>query len=200
MNPLFTIGHSTRSLDLFLEILCKHHIEAIGDVRSHPYSERMPWFSTAPLRQALAEVGIRYVYLGEELGARRSESCCYVGGRADYERIAETPTFRHGLDRLKNGLKHYRIALMCSEKEPLDCHRTILVTRYAKEFAEVFHILHDGSLESEAQFEERLMSLFADPGDDLFMSHEEQLESAFRRRGQEIAWVEPESKPVTHEH
>lgn len=193
MNPLFTIGHSTHEIGEFLGLLRQHEIDAVADVRSQPYSSRFPWFSQKPLESALEEAGVRYVFLGQELGARRDEPECYDGRRADYVRIAVTPAFQLGLERLRKGLAAYRITLLCAEKDPLDCHRTILVCRHARVFAEIQHIRFDGSLESHAAAEERLLKRCKIPSTDLFRSHESLLAQAYDERGREIAWVETDS-------
>jgi uncharacterized protein (DUF488 family) len=199
MNPLFTIGHSTHELLKFLALLEMHRIDAVADVRSSPRSGRFPWFSQEPLEKALRKAGIRYVFLGEELGARREDPNCYVGRRADYHKIADSAKFREGLDRIRKGLEDYRIALMCAERDPLDCHRTILVCRHARRFADIFHIKADGTLESHPDVESRLMDRCGSHGDDLFQSREAALDGAYDRRGLEIAWTEPEANTVTHE-
>ena len=108
-------------------------------------------------KRHLEAAGIRYVFVGEELGARRTESECYIGDRADYGRIATLPKFRQGLDRLRQGSRQRCIALICAEKEPLDCHRTILICRYLRTEFGIMHILSDGSIEEHSQTEKRLV-------------------------------------------
>lgn len=197
MNPLFTIGHSTHEFPKFLELLKEHRIEVVGDVRSNPVS-RFEWFCSQALKKKLKASGIGYVLLGKELGARRQERECYVGLRADYELIAQTPAFREGLKRLRDGVTKFRVALMCAEKDPLDCHRTVLVCRHAKEFAEIFHIHSDGHLESHAAAEMRMMARYLPAEGDLFRSRIELLNDAYKRRGEEINYVaKPEASAVT---
>src|SRR5580693_8211913 len=104
-QPIFTIGHSNLEFAKFLSLLKQHNIQAIADVRSSPYSQFNPQFNREPLQRALQENDIAYVFLGLELGARRSERECYVGDRADYSRIARTPAFQRGLDRVVRGAK-----------------------------------------------------------------------------------------------
>lgn len=199
MNPLFTIGHSTHEFAKFLGLLKQHRIEVVADVRSRPYS-RFEWFSRSALEKALKENGIRYVFLGEELGARREERECYIGLRADYDLISLTSAFQSGMKRLRTGVEEYRVALMCSEREPLDCHRTVLVCRHAKRFADISHIHADGSLESHADAEVRMMSRYIPEGGDFFRSPQELLDIAYKRRGEEINYVEkPEQSSVLKE-
>jgi uncharacterized protein (DUF488 family) len=190
MPNLFTIGHSTHSWEQFHELLTQHYVDAIADVRSSPFSARMPQFNREPLEKLLKRSGIHYVFLGEELGARRAEPECYVDGVARYERIAMTPAFTSGLTRIQNGLRRFRIALLCAEKDPLECHRTILVCRRLRGAAEIQHILANGSLEPQDQAETRLMTEERIPDDDFFTDREKLLARAYDRRGEKIAYHE----------
>jgi uncharacterized protein (DUF488 family) len=189
MNSLFTIGHSTHLFATFVRLLKQHEIEVVADVRSRPFS-RFPWFCRDVLEKELKANGIRYVFLGMELGARRDERECYIGPRADYSLIAQSSAYQKGIERLRNGVSRYRVALMCSEREPLDCHRTILVCRHAKAFADISHIRADGSLESHKEVEGRLIYRFFSNKLDLFRSEEELLAEAYLRRGEEINYID----------
>jgi uncharacterized protein (DUF488 family) len=200
MHKLYTVGHSTQEFESFLALLKQHDIQAVADVRSGPYSQRFPWFNREQLKNQLGKHNIQYVFLGEELGARRDEPCCYVGTRADYDLIAQTPLFKKGLDRIEQGLDKMRISLMCAEKDPIDCHRTILVARHAQAFTPVTHILNDGSLESHEQLEARLLERMKMGDNDLFLSHEEQLTLAYKRRGEEIAYNKDHEEETEHEY
>ena len=124
---VFTIGHSNHSPEAFLALLSNHGVTAVADVRSAPFSRFCPQFNRDPLRAALNERGIRYTFLGQELGGRSADPSHYRDGRIRYELVARTSRFRDGVDRVVAGAARYRIALMCAEKEPLDCHRTLLV-------------------------------------------------------------------------
>ncbi|QDU87474.1 hypothetical protein Pla175_08360 [Pirellulimonas nuda] len=158
-SHVLTIGHSRHSMERFLELLQAHQVTAIADVRSTPHS-RTDHFCQAPLRIALEQAGVRYAYLGQELGARRDEPECYVDGQAVYDRVARLPAFAAGVERLRRGAQRFRIALMCAEKEPLDCHRSVLIARYlALAGWRVEHILADGSLEPHAETDRRLVGM-----------------------------------------
>ncbi|HBB31074.1 MAG TPA: hypothetical protein DDZ80_22415 [Cyanobacteria bacterium UBA8803] len=205
---LFTIGHSNLTINDFIALLQQHGITAVADVRSHPYSRYLPHFNKSPLQAALSQAGIRYVFLGQELGARPADLSCYVNGRALYERIAATELFSQGIQRLLKGVETYKIALMCAEKDPITCHRTILVCRHLRQFnLEISHILNDGALESHSHLEDRLLSLhglaksqlaqpqqlslFADTPlvDPLLNSSlDERLQAAYHRQGEQIAY------------
>lgn len=207
---LFSIGHSNSSIEDFINLLKQHQITALADVRSSPYSRFLPHFNQDNLKLSLKKVGVHYVFLGKQLGARPDNLACYVGKKALYEKIAATGEFQQGLKRLITGLQTHRIAVMCAEKDPLTCHRAILVCRHAKQVnpqINVNHILQTGELESQHQLEERLLikqgfqavtsqpnptvqlSLFASPEETL-PSREECLEQAYERQGHEIAYVE----------
>lgn len=163
MNRLYTIGHSDHTIEDFVRLLDRHGVSAIADVRSSPYSRFVPQFNKESLQKALENSGIQYVFLGRELGARRSESSCYEDDQARYARIKDLPLFRAGLDRLIRGLDQYVIALMCSEGDPATCHRTILISRelrHTRPDIEIVHMLPDGSTETQSDVEQRLVRQF----------------------------------------
>lgn len=172
----------------FLHVLALHQINVIADVRSQPYSRRYPHFSKQALELSLAEAGVHYVYLGRELGARRGERECYVDGAVDFDLVANLPLFASGLARLQADLLKYRVALLCAEKDPLDCHRALLVARHAARFAEISHILADGTLEPHTKTERRLLEQYEWDDPDMFRPRENRLAKAYARRGAEIAW------------
>jgi uncharacterized protein (DUF488 family) len=192
-NPVFTIGHSNLELAKFVALLKQHAIQAVADVRSSPYSQYNPQFNREILQRTLQEHGIPYVFLGEELGARRSERECYLNGRADYELISHTTAFKRGLERVVQGAARMRVALMCAEKDPLDCHRCVLVSPHLRQLGlEVLHILGDGTLESHDQTEKRLLQRFELPERELFRSPEEIVAEAYKLQGEKVAYHEEE--------
>jgi uncharacterized protein (DUF488 family) len=193
---LFTIGHSNHTLERFVELLRLHAVTAIADVRSSPYSKFNPHFNRETLEASLRTAGIRYVFLGDELGARRSETEAYDGGTARYERIAQLPAFQKGLDRVRRGLDANRIALMCAEKDPLTCHRAILVCRHLHADAlPIHHILDDAKIESHSEAEERLLALVDLDHGDLFCDRGERLEQAYEIQGSRIAYTMSAESP-----
>ena len=147
MNSLYSIGHSTHPVTIFIELLQKHDIEAVADVRSSPYSRFNPQYNRESLKRSLNSSDIAYVFLGDELGARRREEECYRNGEIDFKLVQELPLFLSGIDRLLKGSEKMRIAIMCAEKDPLRCHRTFLVSDYlASRDVDIQHILADGDL------------------------------------------------------
>ena len=167
---VLTIGHSNHPLEAFIELLSRHCVTALADVRSAPYSRFNPHFNREPLAAALNARGIGYVYLGRELGGRSDDPDDYEAGHIRYDRLARTERFKDGLDRIARGATEHRIALMCAEKEPLDCHRTLLVGRALDERGvKVAHILADGRIEPHARAMDRLLARCdLDPEGDLF--------------------------------
>jgi len=190
--PMFTIGHSNHPAEVFLELLLTHAIEEVVDVRSSPHSRYNPQFNRKALQAALADAGVGYVFMGGELGGRPADPSCYDGeGRVQYDRLAETEAFNAGIRQVLQRAGECRIALMCSEKEPLACHRTLLVARVltARGVA-VAHILADGSLEGHAAAMNRLLDGLNLPRDgDLFRSREQHIDDAVRRQARQVAYV-----------
>lgn len=196
MPTILTIGHSKHPIEIFVALAHESGVEAVADVRSSPYSRFNPQFNRETLKQALAENGIRYVFLGEELGARSKDPNCYIDGKASYAKIAKTKTFQDGIERVLSGAENMRIALMCAEAEPLDCHRTILVARaLVAHGADIAHIHSDGEIETHAHALDRLVSRYSGQTSDLFATREELIEQALKRRGEEIAYQEAQIEP-----
>lgn len=190
-NLIFTIGHSTHSIEQFLGLLKSNQITAIADVRSSPYSRFNPQFNRENLKPKLKDHAISYAYLGRELGARSEEPDCYENGQVQYQRLAKTKMFKSGLQRVLRGMEKHRVTLMCAEKEPLECHRTILVGyELAKIGVNIIHILADGSQESHQDTQKRLFELVGLPAEDLFRSPEELLVEALRLQEKRIAYIE----------
>lgn len=195
---IYTIGHSKHPIDQFIALLQQHSVDALADVRSTPYSRFNPQFNKEKLQTALAAAGIRYVFLGEELGARTKDPSCYdAEGRVNYTKLAQTALFRKGIERLLTGMQQHRIAIMCAEREPLDCHRTILVSRELERAGvPVTHILHDGALEPHTQLMTRLAADLNLVGTDLFRTPNELIEDAYEKQGSRIAYVRTEKPPA----
>lgn len=111
-----------------MAMLQRHRIGAIADVRSTPYSRFAPQFDRKLLGPLLNEANVAYVYVGDELGGRPSDPELYdPRGHACYQRMAQTEAFENGLERILEGSSRYRLALMCSEEDPLQCHRALLI-------------------------------------------------------------------------
>ncbi len=186
---VYTIGHSNHSTERFIKLLIAHKITAVADVRSHPHSRFNPHFNRETLRADLKNAELAYVFLGRELGARPEDPGCYVDGSVQYDRLARTPLFQEGLVRLAQGASRYRIALMCAEKDPLTCHRTILVCRHlAAQGIGAQHILEDGRIESHDAALSRLLAELGLAESDLFRNRDEVILDAYDQRGKQIAY------------
>jgi uncharacterized protein (DUF488 family) len=197
ITTLFTIGHSGRSLDEFIALLKQYKITALCDVRSMPYSSRNPQFNRELLQQDLKSRSIDYIFLGEELGARSKDPSSYVAGKTLFSKIAELPLFKQGLERIKLGMKNdYVLALMCAEKDPLSCHRSILICRNLRDInIDIRHIIDDNSIETQSDLEQRLVTqLKIYP--DLFKDKEPSalVERAYDIQGDRIAYVEKDAQ------
>ena len=190
---MLTIGHSTHSMEAFLELLRRHGVTAVADVRAAPYSRFNSQFNREPLAGSLVARGVAYVFLGSELGGRSDNPACYENGRISYEVLGGVPSFRKGLDRVTQGATRHRIALMCAEGEPLECHRCLLVAPALEaRGVSVAHIRPDGGLELHADAMRRLIAMHgmgdAIEGQRLFpRSHAERIAEAIRRQAHRFA-------------
>jgi uncharacterized protein (DUF488 family) len=195
---LFSIGHSNIPAERFVAMQRAAGVTAIADVRSSPFSRFCPGFSAKNLAPLLASEGIHYAAYGAELGGRPRDAALYRDGTADYEAMARQADFRAGLDRLVAKAAQCRLCMMCSEREPLECHRCLLVARaLSARGLNVGHILHDGTIEPHAATEERLLALDGQ-GEDLFVTGQnERLAAAYFRRARAIAYRSKTGPRVT---
>lgn len=203
-NTLYTIGHSNQSFEDFLEMLQTIGIQAVADVRSVPASKYTPQFNREPLQAALKHNGIAYLPFGAEFGARRTD-CLDADGKVNFEKAVETTAFLHGTERVKNGLeKEYKIALMCSEANPLECHRFAMVSRWFHEHGvDVEHIVHDAEhntiLRPHKELQDEMVAEYVRKKKipqvqppDMFGENEctpeQQIELAYRQKNKEIGY------------
>jgi uncharacterized protein (DUF488 family) len=190
-HPILTIGHSRHPLERFLSLLAGAQVTAVADVRSSPASRFSPQFNKNALAASLAGRGIDYVFIGKELGGRPARPEMYTDGRADYGKMAASPEFRAGLAQLIEMAERQRVAAMCSEADPLDCHRCLLVGRVLAEAGhDVAHILASGDIASQVEIENRLLKLEHLADDDLLVrSRAERLAEAYRARNRKAAYA-----------
>lgn len=151
LATVLTVGHSNHPLERVVALLTSHDAEVVVDIRSHPYSRFAPQFNREALMASLAKECIKYVFLGRQLGGRPAGDEYYDDdGHVLYGRVAASPLFQAGIARLENGLSRYRLALMCSEENPTDCHRRLLVTRVLTDRGvDVLHVRGDGRVQRE---------------------------------------------------
>jgi len=187
MKTVYTIGHSNGTAEHLLGLLKQHGVATVADVRSQPYSRFNPQFNREELASVLKSSGLEYIFLGHELGARSSNSACYRDGRAQYSLIAKTPLFEQGIERLRVVTEDRRVAILCAEKEPLVCHRSILIARYLHEREyDVRHILEDGSLEDHDISLLRLLALHGMQENNLFHTRDELVAIAYEKQAEQI--------------
>lgn len=195
MKPvIYTVGHSTVPSGTIVDLLLAHEVTAVADVRSVPYSRSNSQFNREKFKSELERAKIAYSFLGLELGARTDDPSCYIKQQVQYELLARTQHFQSGLTRVEEGIRRgYRIALMCAERDPLTCHRGILISRHlVRRGIDVQHILGGGSLEPHDKALDRLIREIAatNKNHDLFKSRDALVEEAYGIRGHEIAYVE----------
>lgn len=158
MARFLSLGHSNHSIGTVIGLLRDAGATAVADVRSSPSSRFCPQFNRTAFSARLEESGVRYVFLGAELGGRPVRHELYEGAVANYPEMARTPQFLAGIDRLTAGAAQFTIALVCAEADPLHCHRCLLVGRHLCEHGhDLDHIHADGHLESHADAELRMM-------------------------------------------
>lgn len=156
---LLTVGHSNHEWPAFVELLRRAGARTVADVRSSPYSGRYPHFSRGALEKGLTEYGLAYVFLGAQLGGRPTSRWLYdEEGRVDYERMCRTEAFQRGIETLLSGEFDPAIALLCSEEDPLDCHRGLLIAPALRERGLALrHLRRDGAIETNDEMENRLL-------------------------------------------
>jgi uncharacterized protein (DUF488 family) len=189
-SPLvLTLGHSNREWDAFAALVQANQVETLVDVRSMPASRRYPWFNRERLEDGLAAIGVGYRFLGDRLGGRPKDGVCYAGGAVDYARVAATSAFREGLDELAGLAREKRCCLLCAEKDPLDCHRAILVARHlAPKGFTIAHIHDAAKVESQREFEQRLFAADDAPLLSDVEDSRARLALAYNHRGRKIAF------------
>lgn len=186
---ILTLGHSNHPWPEFMALLQRNEVACLVDVRSMPASRRYPQFNRNAVERALSDAGIGYRFLGDRLGGRPKDPAGYTEGVVDYEKVAVTSAFREGLDELAGMARRKRCCVMCAERDPLDCHRALLVARrLAPKGFSISHIHGDGRIETQGAFEKRLIDAEEAP---LLAGVEESralLPAAYRRRNRKMAF------------
>lgn len=185
--PIFTIGHSDRTLEEFIDTLRRYEITVVVDVRTKPVSGRHPQFNRTVLENRLPPAGLKYLYLGEGLGAFRTEpEALNADGQVWYRNVRKLASFKTDIERVQSGAqKGYRLVLMCAEGDPHNCHRFPMIAyQLARDGFDVQHILRDGTARPHAELENEMLDEFSDkiPKSDLFqpaVGRAQQLEAAY---------------------
>lgn len=196
---IFTIGHSNHTIDKFISLLRINKINCIVDVRSTPYSKFTPQFNKDDLKKVLNLNSIIYIHMGKEFGARRNNMELYTkDGYLDFEKTRKDGAFLNGVDRVTQGYnKGFNIALMCTEKDPFDCHRCIMVGKGLKDHGfEVKHILPNNSIINQNQIEQRLLNTYYKNRNQITfetlmsnnLTEQEMIEASYKKRNKEIGY------------
>lgn len=158
-RPLYTLGHSNLDLDEFVALLKDSKVELLVDVRSRPQSGRFPHFSQPAFEKMLADDGISYLFLGEELGGRPDDPDAYrADGRVDYRTRRRSYAFGAGLERVLRELESRTLALMCAEEDPLECHRFLMICpELVASGIQPLHIRRGSQIETQEAAETRLL-------------------------------------------
>ncbi len=195
-----TIGHSTYDVEYFIELLRKNSIDTIVDVRSVPYSKYASQYNREVLKQCLKYENIRYIYMGDILGARyKDPKLLFDSGKVDFKKVQKSKLFLEGIARLQDGIaKGYNISLMCSERETFDCHRFVLISGFLAKIGTAVEHIYPDKVVSQAQMERQLLIKYHKKlhKRDLFchsITQALQLQLAYELRNKDIAY-NPTSK------
>lgn len=202
-HPIFTIGHSNHSMEDFAALLADNGVTMVADVRSAPRSRWVPHFNPDNLEPALEQAGIDYAFMGRELGGRPNDRSAYdADGRVSYERAAMADDFSDAIASLIRQADERRIVLLCMERDPLECHRALLVGRaLAEQGVDVRHILQQGDVESHEELMDRLLESFGlPPQPDLFRTREDVIADAIRQQAGRVAYVAEERADYAKAH
>jgi uncharacterized protein (DUF488 family) len=181
-RAVYTIGHSNHSFEEFIRLLTLHSIELVCDVRSHPYSRRNPRYNRETLLRSLRISGIEYRYLGKELGGRPERTDSDPGYLMSYNEIARMPHFQDCLEQIREIMTSSRVALLCAERDPLFCHRAILISRHLRApDVNILHILADGGTETQEDLERRMYAELGQTMEDMFADEKEIIEQVYER-------------------
>ncbi len=172
---ILTVGHSSGPAEDFVTLLRAAGVQAVADVRSQPSSSFAPQYNRRELTRTLVETGVQYVFLGRELGGRPNGPGMYDrDGHVLYERVAASELFSTGLRRLMSGSEKARVAMMCSEEDPTNCHRRLLIGRVLRGHgAEVLHLRGDGTIQTEAEVSAQERLRYPDRYQETLFGHEE---------------------------
>ena len=190
-QAIFTIGHSNLDISDFINLLLANKIELVVDVRSAPYSKLYPHFNRNPLEVSLTKNFIKYIFLGDSVGGRSNNLKDFSKGRVVYKKIAEREEYVSSINTIIQNSSKYRIVLMCSEKEPLECHRTLLISRSIETHrVKILHIHRDGQIESQSEAIQRLLKIWKLDSPSLFGEDAERIDEAFTKQESKYAYFD----------
>ena len=192
-DTIYTIGYSGFSIKEFIDTLKAHKINFVVDVRSKPFSHHNPEYDSPVISRTLEAEGIKYENFAREFGARQEDRNFYTPeGWLDFEKFMSSRQFYDGITKILEG--DYTYALMCKEKDPIDCHRGIMVARVFNEIGrDVIHLMPDGNNLTQEDLEHEMIALYFSNYEhgDLFSGYpteRELVDAAYRMRNAKIGW------------
>ena len=189
VNNIYSIGHSNHNIEDLISLLASNKIEFVIDVRSAPYSKLHPHFNKNSFEVYLKNNKMRYLYFGGSLGGRSHVKDDYFNGRVIYKRLAAKEEFKSAIKQIVKISSQHKIVLMCSEKEPLECHRTLLISQEIQKIGmSVLHIHSNGRIESQEEILQRLLKIWHLEAPDLFGTDKERIEEALLKQEMKIAY------------
>jgi uncharacterized protein (DUF488 family) len=178
MKKIYTVGHSQHNIDYFVNMLNTYHINYLIDVRSIPFSLHAPGYNKDILKALLVSHKINYAFMGEYFGARPKNANLYSEkGYLDFDKVKNSKIFLSGIENVLKGIDQgNRIALMCTEKDPIDCHRAILVgSAFYERGIDVDHILANNTLQNHSVLNKRLVNMYFPDRNQISLFHNENL-------------------------
>ena len=195
---LYTLGHSTHPIEYFISLLIDYNIDCVVDVRSVAASRFNPQFNKKSLSRSLEAQGIMYWHLGDEFGARQTDlKLLDSDGFVDFNMMRTSEQFQLGLKKIARGIVDgHTIGLMCSEADPLHCHRFAMISPALTSY-DVRHILKDKSFLTQQQLEETLVKMYSKKlkSPEIFEVFDP-LTSAYRLLNKSMAYSPTQSKPI----
>ena len=167
-TSLFSIGHGNKKIDTFLQELKSFNIDYLADVRSKPFSKFNSHFNRNELQYFLKKHNVKYLFLGDLIGGLPDDKSCYnEKGKVDYQLLKNKDFFKEGLNRLITAhSKNLRVAIMCSETDPKECHRSKLIGRELLKYGiDINHIIKENNFKTQSELNRELFGLFADDND-----------------------------------
>ena len=197
INTIYTIGYSGFSMNDFLNTISSHKISLIVDVRSQPYSRFFPDYNIESLKIFLAQKGIFYRNYDKAFGARQENHSFYSkDGYLDFEQFTKSEQYIYGFEKLVKSMKQdYMFALMCAEKDPINCHRSIMIARtFSNVGYNVIHLMPDDIVMTQQDIEERLLDRYFTNREqatifDKNISKNEYIQAAYKKRNAEIGYT-----------
>ena len=190
-NPIHTVGHSDLSAESLVGMLKRQGIIQVIDVRSTPYSRHVPQFNRENIRATLERNGTGYTHMGDALGGRPQDDRLYDrDGRANYGLMAQEKRFQDAIRQVEQMAEDSNVALMCTEADPLRCHRTLLVSQeLASKGADIIHLMRDGQQESHEEVMEKLLAVWKLLHDgDAGMTRRQLIREAVRNQAAKVAY------------